>query len=451
MRKFVFLWIATCFVLPLFSQGVLISPNPGNPNPAAGLDVDFTNKGFLLPRLTTAQRNAIVAPPAGLQVYNTTTKCLEIFLTGSGWQSIICDCPNPPPFSIAGPGSVGINQSVSFTATGGLASYSWTFPSGSPSSSTAQNPSVSWANPGTYQVVCVGTDNTGCSNADTISVVVTNCASGTQNFSFTGSQQIFVVPGCVTSVNITANGAQGNSGSQGYLNGSQGGNGGAGGQASGTLTVTPGETLYVYVGGQNGYNGGGNGGTLPGAPGGNGGGGSDVRRGGITVNHRVIVAGGGGGGGGGAMTGSCSPGCPGAGGNGASGGSSSAGANGTTGCSGPGAGSGGQSGVSGGSGGAGGSGNQSGQTGGTGNATAGGNGGNATHPVPPYSNNATGSGGGGGGGYIGGGGGGAAGYNGGCGGSGGAGGGGSNYIGGVTNGISTVGGITGNGSVSISW
>ena len=59
------------------------------------------------------------------------------------------------------------------------------------------------------------------------------------------------------------------------------------------MPVTPGQTLHVYVGGQNGYNGGG----LGVAPGGNGGGASDVRVLPGAVSDRVIVAGGGGGGG----------------------------------------------------------------------------------------------------------------------------------------------------------
>lgn len=55
------------------------------PNDAAVLDVTSTNKGFLPPRLTTTQRNAITNPVAGLVIYNTTTNCLNIFV-GSIWN-----------------------------------------------------------------------------------------------------------------------------------------------------------------------------------------------------------------------------------------------------------------------------------------------------------------------------------------------------------------------------
>src|SRR5687768_1490240 len=101
----------------------------------------------------------------------------------------------------------------------------------------------------------------------------------TLNFNYSGSQQSFVVPPCVTSISIQAFGAQGTAG----LN-TQGGQGGLGGSSTGTLTVTPGQTLYIYVGGQGGFNGGG----APGAGGpfasGSGGGASDVRVIGTTLN-----------------------------------------------------------------------------------------------------------------------------------------------------------------------
>lgn len=145
-------------------------------------------------------------------------------------------------------------------------------------------------------------------------------------FNFTGAEQTWVVPPGITSVLIKAYGAQGGNGNVVVV-----GTGGRGGYAAGFLAVTPGQTLYIYVGGQGstendnnsttsgggGYNGGGNangatGGVLS-APRrrGGGGGASDVRSGGNALVNRVIVAAGGGGGGnlitggaGGGLTGS---------------------------------------------------------------------------------------------------------------------------------------------------
>ena len=58
-----------------------------NPAPSAVLDVTSTTKGFLPPRLTTAQRDAIASPAQGLTIYNTNNGCLEFF-DASNWISV---------------------------------------------------------------------------------------------------------------------------------------------------------------------------------------------------------------------------------------------------------------------------------------------------------------------------------------------------------------------------
>lgn len=121
-----------------------------------------------------------------------------------------------------------------------------------------------------------------------------------ENYNFTGGSQSWVVPDGVTSVNIKAYGAEGHNASV---------PGGEGGYATGDLSVSPGETLTIMVGGHGlpavgadvpmggGFNGGGNGmnnfsgGTVVGG----GGGASDVRQGGTALANRVVVAAGGGG------------------------------------------------------------------------------------------------------------------------------------------------------------
>lgn len=129
----------------------------------------------------------------------------------------------------------------------------------------------------------------------------------TCTFSYTAAAQGFIVPSGVGSVTIGAMGAQG-----GDANVSSGG---LGGQSKGTVTVYPGESLEVLVGGKGGayatgggtggFNGaraGGTGGvgTPSGVQGGGGGGASDVRVGlcagtlSCDLSARVLVAGGGG-------------------------------------------------------------------------------------------------------------------------------------------------------------
>lgn len=153
-------------------------------------------------------------------------------------------------------------------------------------------------------------------------------------FGSTGTEQTYVVPAGVSSLSVTAIGAHGG---QGYAgNGVVGGVGGAGAAVIANLPVTPGEVLYVEVGGigasgqppgtdLGGFNGGGNSedAALSDGGGGGGGGASDVRLcstsavgcpgGADSLSTRLIVAGGGGGGG---MDGQLTLGTGGAGGNG---------------------------------------------------------------------------------------------------------------------------------------
>ena len=140
--------------------------------------------------------------------------------------------------------------------------------------------------------VSANTDPASCSAVVNYStpVVLSNTCSGTQSdtFQYTGAQQTFTVPPGITSVRIQTWGAQGGANWVNNVN--------FGGYVAGDVAVTPGSTLYIYVGGQasttvGGFNGGGSG---EGA-GKGGGGGTDVRIGGTTYNDRVVCAGGGGG------------------------------------------------------------------------------------------------------------------------------------------------------------
>lgn len=63
----------------------------GTPDNAAVLDVSSTTKGQLLPRMSTAQRNAIASPPNSLLIFNTTTNCFEAYDAASSlWVAFGC-------------------------------------------------------------------------------------------------------------------------------------------------------------------------------------------------------------------------------------------------------------------------------------------------------------------------------------------------------------------------
>jgi hypothetical protein len=57
------------------------------PDSEAILHLSSTTKGFLPPRMTTVQRDAIPTPPEGLVIYNTTTNVLN-FHNGTAWSAV---------------------------------------------------------------------------------------------------------------------------------------------------------------------------------------------------------------------------------------------------------------------------------------------------------------------------------------------------------------------------
>ncbi len=125
-------------------------------------------------------------------------------------------------------------------------------------------------------------------------------AAKSRTFTYTGSLQHYKVPSGVNEIRVDAYGAQG-----GHTPGGSGG--GRGGRTRTAISVTPGETLKIYVGGRGGRArnnagaSGGNGGYPNGGNGGNGGAttGSGAGGGGSSEVHRshtrlVVAAGGGG-------------------------------------------------------------------------------------------------------------------------------------------------------------
>jgi hypothetical protein len=137
---------------------------------------------------------------------------------------------------------------------------------------------------------------------------VIGASTATVTCSYTGAAQTWVVPAGVSSATFDVYGAQGG----GALNEASGfpkfTPGGKGAHVSATLSLTPGQSLEIMVGGAGGacvalpdsgaggFNGGGAGlcGLVSGSGGAGGGGASDVRTGTFTLAERVLVAAGGG-------------------------------------------------------------------------------------------------------------------------------------------------------------
>ena len=223
-----------------------------------------------------------------------------------------------------GVGSMGPKFDLAWTAPtddgGGISSYlveystnggsTWTsFPrNAAPGTSYSVYP-VSYETDYLFRISAVNLWGTGTtsSNSEVKKVAIPSCSPTTSpngaTFIFPIGVCSWTVPSGVSSLKVDARGGQGGIGIYGFA---------YGGRVTGTLTVTPGETLLLYVGdeggdyglisngysGRGGFNGGGFGGTVDAATGntGSGGGGAtDIRTATNDLSTRVVVAGGGGG------------------------------------------------------------------------------------------------------------------------------------------------------------
>ena len=97
-NKLIITFLLLASVTMVFGQQVGIGTD--SPHASAILELDVSDyatnnkKGFLPPRMTGAQRDAIPSPRAeGLTIYNTTTNCLNAW-NGSAWVSM---CPTVLP------------------------------------------------------------------------------------------------------------------------------------------------------------------------------------------------------------------------------------------------------------------------------------------------------------------------------------------------------------------
>ncbi len=73
------------FVASNYAQNVGINSSGASADPSAAVDISSTTTGFLLPRMTTTQRDAIPTPATGLMVYNLSDNCLQYY-DGGTWS-----------------------------------------------------------------------------------------------------------------------------------------------------------------------------------------------------------------------------------------------------------------------------------------------------------------------------------------------------------------------------
>ena len=111
----------------IYNAGASVGINTGAaPAASAYLDISGTAKGFLPPRMTTAQRNAIVSPAEALLIYNITTQCYEGYnATTSAWVAFGCiGCQLPGAFGTYAASSIaGTSFSANWTICADASAY----------------------------------------------------------------------------------------------------------------------------------------------------------------------------------------------------------------------------------------------------------------------------------------------------------------------------------------
>lgn len=85
LRRLSVSWVVLTLSSWMLAQSVGIGTS--TPDPSARLDIVDTQRGLLIPRMTTAERNAILNPARGLLIYNTDCDVFEHY-DGSQWHIV---------------------------------------------------------------------------------------------------------------------------------------------------------------------------------------------------------------------------------------------------------------------------------------------------------------------------------------------------------------------------
>lgn len=175
-----------------FSQGVSITDDGSNPHPSAILELKSAEKGFLPPRLTTVERDAIDSPAEGLLIFNTDCKNIDIYVNNV-WEPL-----NQSSLSPAAP------VAGSHSATSGSITWNWNTVSGATgykyntvndySTAASNGNSTTWTQAGlsantSYTLYVWAFSNCGKSPSITLNFTTLSltCGAGTVSFTYNGS------------------------------------------------------------------------------------------------------------------------------------------------------------------------------------------------------------------------------------------------------------------------
>ncbi len=171
-----------------FSQGMAIAADTARADSSAMLEVRSISKGLLLPRLTDAQRNAVISPKAGLLIFNTTTGNLNVFRAGNWYEVAATSCVPQPTTSSPGSNQTSSGTSVTLAANTPVSGTgAWTITSGTGGSiTTPSSPTSTFTGTGTYVLTWTITTSCAASAANVnITIGAPSCTDGIHNGSET--------------------------------------------------------------------------------------------------------------------------------------------------------------------------------------------------------------------------------------------------------------------------
>ena len=126
MKKIFVMFLYSVSFASVTNGQVKIGDNPGNISPGSVLELESTTRALTLPRMTTAQMEAIPSPVNGMIVFNIDSNCIYLYKSNNAWSSISPSIPGYEPWpynsvpAAQGPGAIGNAKGIIALTGNGL-------------------------------------------------------------------------------------------------------------------------------------------------------------------------------------------------------------------------------------------------------------------------------------------------------------------------------------------